>query len=214
MVEARTEGPKGAWRRRAIINAAIALFAKNGYEGTAIREIADLASMNKGNLYYYFPAKDDLLFAIVDDLHNEFNRQFQQWAMVGASPEERLRSVLRGHAVLVCQTYQQTRITYENFRFLSEARRMLVIEKRDLYEQGMARVMAEYLADASAVATTDLGLQTRAVLGMLNWIYEWYSPTGRASQEDVASKIAEMALRSLQQDIAARARDVAASTSR
>jgi TetR/AcrR family transcriptional regulator, cholesterol catabolism regulator len=214
MVEARTEGPKGAWRRRAIINAAIALFAKNGYEGTAIREIADLASMNKGNLYYYFPAKDDLLFAIVDDLHNEFNRQFQQWAMVGASPEERLRSVLRGHAVLVCQTYQQTRITYENFRFLSEARRMLVIEKRDLYEQGMARVMAEYLADASAVATTDLGLQTRAVLGMLNWIYEWYSPTGRASQEDVASKIAEMALRSLQQDIAARARDVAASNSR
>jgi AcrR family transcriptional regulator len=213
MVEARTEGPKGAWRRRAIINAAIALFAKNGYEGTAIREIADLASMNKGNLYYYFPAKDDLLFAIVDDLHNEFNRQFQQWAMVGASSEERLRSVLRGHAVLVCQTYQQTRITYENFRFLSEARRMLVIEKRDLYERGMARVMAEYLEETSAAATTDLGLQTRAVLGMLNWIYEWYSPTGRASQEDVAGKIAEMALRSLKQSIEPRARDVAASTS-
>ncbi|HEY6791114.1 MAG TPA: TetR/AcrR family transcriptional regulator [Trebonia sp.] len=196
MVEARTEGPKGAWRRRAIINAAIALFASNGYEGTAIREIADLAGMNKGNLYYYFPAKDDLLFAIVDDLHNKFNRQFQQWAMLGTSPEERLRSVLRGHAVLVCQTYQQTRITYENFRFLSEARRMLVIEKRDLYEQGMARLMAEYLEETS-VASTDLGLQTRAVLGMLNWIYEWYSPTGRASLEDVANTIAEMALRSL-----------------
>jgi AcrR family transcriptional regulator len=200
MAEARSEGPKGAWRRRAIINAAIALFAKHGYEGTSIREIADLAGMNKGNLYYYFPAKDDLLFAIVDDLHNEFNRQFQQWAMAGATPQDRLRSVLRGHAALVCQTYQQTRITYENFRFLSEARRMLVIEKRDLYEQGMARVIAECLEATAPVLPSDLGLQTRAVLGMLNWIYEWYSPTGRASQEDVARKIAEMALRSLRQD--------------
>jgi len=202
MTEARTEGSKGAWRRRAIVAAAVDLFARQGYEGTSIREIADQAGMNKGNLYYYFPAKDDLLFAIVDDLHNDFNRQFQQWSSAGSTPLERLRSVLRGHAALVCQTYQQTRITYENFRFLSQARRMLVIEKRDLYEQGMARVMAEYLETSSRDGSADLGLQTRAVLGMLNWIYEWYSPTGRASQEDVANKIAEMALRSMRQDLA------------
>jgi TetR/AcrR family transcriptional regulator, cholesterol catabolism regulator len=212
MAEARAEGPKGAGRRRTIVTAAISLFASNGYEGTAIREIADLAGMNKGNLYYYFPAKDDLLFAIVDDLHNEFNRQFQQWSVIGSSPLERLRSVLRGHAALVCQSAQQTRITYENFRFLSEARRMLVIEKRDLYEQGMARVIAEYLGETSPVPQADLGLQVRAVLGMLNWIYEWYSPTGRASQEDVARKIAEMALHSLSQGAATTLRDVAAGT--
>jgi TetR/AcrR family transcriptional regulator, cholesterol catabolism regulator len=197
MVEVRAEGPKGAWRRSAIIDAAISLFAKLGYEGTAIREIADLANMNKGNLYYYFPAKDDLLFEIVDDLHNEFNRQFQQWALSGTTPEERLSSVLYGHAVLVCKTCQQTRITYENFRFLSEARRMLVIEKRDLYEQGMTRIIAEYQAANCPDTDADRGLQTRAVLGMLNWIYEWYSPAGRTTPDEVATRIADMAMRSL-----------------
>ena len=195
--EVRVEGPKGAWRRRAIIDAAVDLFARHGYEGTAIREIADLANMNKGNLYYYFPAKDDLLFAIVDDLHNEFNRKFQQWALSGATPQERLSSVLYGHAVLVCQTRQETRITYENFRFLTEVRRMLIIEKRDLYEQGMTRIIGDYQAAIGGDGDTDRGLQTRAVLGMLNWIYEWYSPGGRTSPDEVATRIARMAMQSL-----------------
>jgi TetR/AcrR family transcriptional regulator, cholesterol catabolism regulator len=194
----RDDERKGARRRRDIVDAAIAVFAKQGYDGASIREIADVAGMNKGNLYYYFPAKDDLLFEIADDLHNEFNRQFQRWSMGHDQPLQRLRSVFQGHAVLVCQSQQQTRITYENWRFLTEARRAVVIEKRDLYERSMAKLIGEYVAASQpADVTHDLGLETRSILGMLNWIYEWYSPTGRTSQSEVASRLAEMALRSL-----------------
>jgi AcrR family transcriptional regulator len=197
-LEARDDESKGARRRREIIDAAVSVFAELGYEGASIREIADLAGMNKGNLYYYFPAKGDLLFEIVDDLHNQFNRQFHRWARVDGSPRDRLSAVFFGHAELVCQVRQQTRITYENFRFLSEARRAVIVEKRDLYEQSMSQLIGEYVAaQRPGVRKRDLGLETRSVLGMLNWIYEWYSPTGRTSQSEVATRVAEMALCSL-----------------
>lgn len=195
--DTREDSAKGARRRRAIIDAAVVVFATRGYDGASIREIADVAGMNKGNLYYYFPAKDDLLFEIVDELHNEFNRQFQRWSMTGDFAE-RLRSVLYGHAVLVCQTRQQTRITYENFRFLTEARRAVVIEKRDIYERGMAKLIGEYVSKTQPDGPKrDTGLETRAILGTLNWIYEWYSPTGRTSEHELALRVSEMALRSL-----------------
>ena len=198
-METSTESPsKGARRRKAIIEAAITVFADQGYEGASIREIAVLADMNKGNLYYYFPAKDDLLFQIVDDLHRDYNEQFVSWASAEGTPEERLRAVFFGHAVLVCQRRKQTRITYENFRFLTEARRKSIIEKRDLYESQVAGVVREYVDSVRpGLPDKERRLETRSVLGMLNWIYEWYSPGGAISQTAIANRVADMAVRAL-----------------
>jgi AcrR family transcriptional regulator len=200
MDEGRAPVSKGDRRRKAIIEAAITVFADQGYEGASIREIAILADMNKGNLYYYFPAKDDLLFQIVDDLHTEYNESFLAWADTGGTAQDRLRSIFVGHAALVCQRRKQTRITYENFRFLSDARRQEVIKKRDHYEAQISEAIQDYVDSIRpGVKQAQVRLETRAVLGMLNWIYEWYSPGGAISQAVISSRIAEMALRSLGQ---------------
>ncbi len=188
----------GARQRQRIIGAAINVFALQGYDRASIREIADAADMNKGNLYYYFPAKEDILFEIVDDLHNDFNSAFSVWSATGSTPVERLKSVLLGHATLVCQSRLQVRVTYESFRFLTDSRRLVVIGKRDLYESGMTAVIRDYVAVTRPhEPPTALGIETRAVLGMLNWIYEWYSPDGPVSEQEIASKMAAMALDSL-----------------
>lgn len=198
MTEVRESPTKGARRRKAIIDAAITVFADQGYEGATIREIAVLADMNKGNLYYYFPAKDDLLFQIVDDLHRDYNDNFVTWSSSDGTPEERLRSIFVGHAALVCQRRKQTRITYENFRFLTDARRQAVIKKRDLYESQVATAIRDYVdVVRPGIDRAGLRLETRSVLGMLNWIYEWYSPGGEISQAVIADRVADMAIKSL-----------------
>ena len=68
--KARTKKPKslrkGPDRRRQIIAAASELFARNGFEGTSIRDIAAASGVLSGSLYYHFPSKEVLLFTSVN----------------------------------------------------------------------------------------------------------------------------------------------------
>lgn len=51
-------------RKEQILRTALGLFLKKGYEGTPTREIAEILGMSKANLYYHFPAKEDVLRAL------------------------------------------------------------------------------------------------------------------------------------------------------
>ena len=62
-------------RRRAILDAALAVFAEKGYEGATLDEIAERAEFGKGTLYNYFPGgKEAILFALFDELHEGLAR--------------------------------------------------------------------------------------------------------------------------------------------
>jgi AcrR family transcriptional regulator len=68
------EGDAPRWRRRSearpgeIVEAALALFVEKGFAGTRMDEIARLAGVTKGTVYLYFPSKEDLFHAVVEDM--------------------------------------------------------------------------------------------------------------------------------------------------
>ena len=53
-------------RRRQIIQVAMELFAKQGFQGTTTRQIAESASVNEAILFRHFPHKEDLYWAVLD----------------------------------------------------------------------------------------------------------------------------------------------------
>jgi AcrR family transcriptional regulator len=54
-----------------ILEAALKLFAENGYHKTSISQIAKMAGVSKGLTYNYFNSKEELLLFIIDDATNE-----------------------------------------------------------------------------------------------------------------------------------------------
>lgn len=80
MTEA-VEAPKKKSRREEILQAALELFLKKGFDGTPTSKIAAAVGTSKANVYHHFRAKDDLLRALVDPL---FERVEQ---LVGREPE-------------------------------------------------------------------------------------------------------------------------------
>ncbi len=59
-------------RRRAMLEAAQAVFAEKGYAHATVDEIAQRAEFGKGTLYNYFAGgKEDILFAIFDELYDD-----------------------------------------------------------------------------------------------------------------------------------------------
>jgi AcrR family transcriptional regulator len=195
LVDGRSDrsGAVTARRRERILEQAVDIFARRGYEGASTREIAEAAGLRQGHLYYYFAAKEDLLFAVVDELHDRFLDGLGRWTEpVPATPDAALRclwEVLRRHVLLVCERREQTMVAYESLRFLGADRRALITVKRDRYESALGSLIAASDTDRSSPDVT-----TKAVLGALNWVYQWYSPTGPTTAEDLAEQLAGAAL--------------------
>ena len=53
--------------RRAVLDAALHLFAHQGYRATTVREIADRARVSTGNVYHHFPDKETIFRALIDE---------------------------------------------------------------------------------------------------------------------------------------------------
>jgi TetR/AcrR family transcriptional regulator, cholesterol catabolism regulator len=54
-------------RREQLIEAALAVFARQGVDGTSIKDIAGAAGVAPGLLYHYFDSKDDLVAAVLEE---------------------------------------------------------------------------------------------------------------------------------------------------
>ena len=53
--------------RRAVLDAALRLFAQQGYRATTMREIADAAGVSTGNVYHHFPDKETIFRELLDE---------------------------------------------------------------------------------------------------------------------------------------------------
>src|SRR3954452_15638007 len=61
---ARQEGRDG---REELLQAALEVFAQRGYTNASVDQIADRAGYSKGALYWHFPSKDDVFFALLEE---------------------------------------------------------------------------------------------------------------------------------------------------
>lgn len=86
--------------RPRIIEAARARFLSEGVDGASLRAIANDAGTNIGMIVYYFRTKDDLFFAVVEDIYSGFVADLEKILGARGSARDRLRgSLVRlGHA--------------------------------------------------------------------------------------------------------------------
>jgi AcrR family transcriptional regulator len=182
-------------RRAVVVRAAVEVFGASGYEGASLSDVAAAAGLAKGNLWYYFRTKEELLFDIVDDLHEQFVVLADTWTDRTETPRDALWLAARDHALLVCERAGQARVAYEDFRFLDDAHKAAIKAKRNRYEAALRSLVADLL-DQSGDGPDPAAL-TRVLLGTLNWPYQWFTREGRASAEDVAVLVADAVVRSV-----------------
>lgn len=58
---------KSVRSRRAVLDAALHLFARQGYRATTMRDIADRANVSTGNVYHHFPDKETIFRELIDE---------------------------------------------------------------------------------------------------------------------------------------------------
>ncbi len=83
-------GTKGDNNRARIVEAADQLFYKRGYNQTSFSDIADITGIPRGNFYYYFKTKDEILSAVVDARVKQYQAALNDCDKASDDPRERL----------------------------------------------------------------------------------------------------------------------------
>ena len=81
--------------RDSIIESADQLFYQQGYEHTSFAHIADAVHISRGNFYYHFKTKDEILDAVINLRLENTRKMLSQWEREGESPVDRIRCFIR-----------------------------------------------------------------------------------------------------------------------
>lgn len=90
--------PRGNIDER-IVRAARVLFLRDGVDGASLREIARRARTSIGMIYYYFPTKDDLFLAVVEQVYAKLLTDLATALGSAATSEGRIRALYARIAV-------------------------------------------------------------------------------------------------------------------
>ncbi len=94
MSPAEPSTAKGAATRARLLEVAARVFAEKGYGATKFSELIAESGLTKGAFYFYFPSKDALARAVIDDQERRWVAEVQQRVLSHDSPTERLADVM------------------------------------------------------------------------------------------------------------------------
>jgi TetR/AcrR family transcriptional repressor of nem operon len=77
-----------------IVEAADGLFYRHGYDHTSFADIAAAVRISRGNFYYHFKTKDEILNAVIERRLVNTRAMLGQWEITGLTPVARLRSFI------------------------------------------------------------------------------------------------------------------------
>lgn len=78
-----------------IAEAAKQLFYERGFEATSFADIASEVGISRGNFYYHFRTKDEILEAVIARRKNETCSMLADWQAEGSDPVERITCFIR-----------------------------------------------------------------------------------------------------------------------
>ena len=189
--------PKSARTRQRILDAAAKVFREHGYANARLSDIAELAGMQAGSLYYHFDGREDLVAEILR-LGIETSWQHVRDAVdalpADASPIDRLAVAIHAHTLCVLEISD----------YASAQARIVGQVPPDVRKGHMAdqRAYGAYWHELISAAAesgqlrpdVDTFVARMLVLGALNWTSEWYTPGRGPSADAIADQAVTMVL--------------------
>src|SRR5690606_33524256 len=112
----------------AIMDTAAALFAKEGYPAAKMQDVAKACGATKSMLYHYFPTKDDLLFAMLQEHLQRLIQALDDAVASGKPPRERLQMMVEAYTQKSAQSRRRHVVAMNDVKFLPRAKQAPLIE--------------------------------------------------------------------------------------
>ncbi len=167
------------------------VFRERGYHAASMQEIADAVGMQKGSLYYYISGKQELLFMILERAIDTITGRVEAIYRSPLGPKEKLRQAVQTHVEVVSQRLDMLTILLRERHALTPSQQAVIDEKSKNYERLFQKMLNEGIR-AGEFGPMDVKIVSFGILGMCNWLYQWYSPQGRLPPKEIGAIFSAM----------------------
>lgn len=186
---ARTQAADYDERKEAIVNTAAALFAREGYNGASVADVAKRGKISKSLIYHYYESKDDVLYDVMIS-HVRALEAAAKDAVAGAEPPERkLRELTHRFMALYVGAADRHKVLLNDLDHLPKARRAEIVA----VQRRLIELVQKLLVEIEPALKRKSGAAFAAAMlffGTINWTHTWFNPRGPVS----AGALAEMAV--------------------
>jgi len=195
---ARGRAPGYDAQRETILSQAAELFARQGFVGTSMNEVATACGMSKPALYHYVRDKSQLLFEIATTHVARLHALIDEVAAgdtVHPPPTDataHVRRLIERFVLEYAGARHAHRVLTEDVKFLEPADQARVLELQRQVVSSFANAIAQVRPELVAA---DLHKPLAMLLfGMMNWMFTWLQPDGKLSHADMAPVVADLFL--------------------
>jgi AcrR family transcriptional regulator len=179
-------------QREMILARAAHLFARRGYSGTSMKEVAEACGLSKAALYHYCRDKDSLLVSIAEAHVSRLQALVSEVAAQPLAPPQRLRELIRRILVEYADAQDAHRVLTEDVKFMQPADRERVLAQEREVVAGVAQAVGDLRPDLREAA---LGKPlTMLLFGMINWLFTWMRPGGALDHAAIAPLVTDLFL--------------------
>ena len=175
-------------RRATVYGTATRILCDMGYEKASIRNIAEAMGMTKAGLYYYFESKEELLYQILDSYMNDLLTGIQGISEKVSDPFSFIRECIRFQVNLYCRDKYRSKLMIHDENCLSGKYYQTLKEKQCTYLSYWRKGLGEF-CEQEGLQMENLSLDVHFLVGMCNWIYQWYDEKGEVEPEALAERV-------------------------
>jgi AcrR family transcriptional regulator len=193
---ARTQAADYELRREAIMDAAAALYASQGFHATSVSAIAAACHTSKSLLYHYFPSKEDLLFEVMDSHVTTLVAAARAVEEGPGEAAEKIRAIADALMKLYEGARSYHKVLVNELGSLSTPRRRTVVH----HQHELLDILDRLLILLRPDLRQRRGERRAAVMmyfGMLNWTHIWWNPAGPLDGKRIAQMASDMFLSGL-----------------
>lgn len=192
--EQRVAVGRYAEKRLQVVDAAAHVFARQGYHRTTIDDIVEATGLTRGGLYYYIAGKKDLLIASHERYLTPLLAETERIAAQDAPPSETIRRILEAMMRTHASYPDHVAVFLNEWKAIqSEPEWNAVRRDRRTFERLVADVLTRGRA-AGDFHFEDPSVTLFALLGMVNYAYQWFNPRGRLGADELAGRFSDIFL--------------------
>jgi AcrR family transcriptional regulator len=178
-------------KKQLILERAAALFAGQGFEHTTIMEVAQACNASKSHVYHYFPAKEDVLFAIVREHTVMLLNGLSAIVALPLPAEERFEKFIAEFVARAAGSRDEQLVLVNEMKHLPAPRR----DEIRVMETELVNLLAQLLEEINPGLMKQRrvrGPYALLIFGMLIWTFTWYDKAGTISPRELAARISQL----------------------
>lgn len=196
-VKQNEPGKAGKAKRERITQKAIELvaselFARKGFGATSLDDIAEALGATKGALYYHVRNKEEILRLIYLTVLTASEEPLRRIVEADLPPLEKLRRAIEHQTAVAADRSPAMIVFYREQHFLTGPFAREIILRKKAYERYFERIIEEGQTTGVFQPDIDPKIATYGLLGMCNWLSQWYRPEGQYSPRQIADMFERM----------------------